>query len=300
MTDYVQEYLDYVQAFQTSTTMLFPEQQVDYSDYVPDGFGTSDAIIIDTSDHTCHIFDLKYGKGVSVDAKDNTQAQLYALGVISDYGFIHPIENVVIHIVQPRTGNYSYWERTPEQLHEFGKFAQLKAEEAFSDDAQYKPSDKACQWCKFKGVCKALLEHTHNVISQEFTDLTEDHQQISTMSDDELRLVHTNAKLIRGFLDAVESHIKHQLEAGQTFTGYKLVEGRSIRKLTSEATTKLKDNPDCWENKLLTLGKLEKLFGKKDFAALDITSKPPGKPTVVPESDKRKSIDVTQDFEKIN
>ena len=108
-----------------------------------------------------HVIDLKYGKGVPIDADNNSQGMLYALGVLSEYSFIYDIDTVVIHIYQPRIKNYSSWSITTTGLLKWAEWAKQRAEEAITDNAPRTPSEKACQWCKAKATCKALLDHTH-------------------------------------------------------------------------------------------------------------------------------------------
>lgn len=287
MADYVQQYLDYIDSFKNKASILMPEQRVDYSNFVEGGFGTADAIMIHPDTKHVDIFDLKYGKGVRVDAENNPQARLYALGVLNEYSYIYDINTVTVHIVQPRLGHYSSWDRTVEQLIEFGQFAKLKSEEAWTDDRAFRPTEKGCMWCDFKPTCKALEEHTRAVVGDDFDDLTTP----ELLSDDEVRVIMDNAPLIKKFIDSVEGYVKTKLELGHTFPGYKLVEGRSVRKYTDKAQEYFKGSPEFWETKLLPMGKVEKMVGKKEFAALELTVKPPGKPTVVKESDKRKAID---------
>lgn len=290
MAEYVQQYVDYVRDHHGD---LYPEQRVDFSNYVPDGFGTSDAIVV--AGDTCHIFDLKYGKGVPVFAENNTQGMLYALGVLNDYGFIYEIETVVIHIVQPRIGNFSHWEITVSDLIKWGKFANARAIEALSDNGTYSPSDKACTWCPAKADCKALADHTRQIIAAEFDDIDASTERLS---DDQKRLILDNAKLIKSFLDAVEASVKEQIESGKPFDGYKIVHGRAVRKLKPEAEQVLTDllGDDAFEKKLKGVTALERQLGKKAFTELDLTVKGDGAPTLVPESDKRPAIETAADM----
>lgn len=296
MAVYVQQYVDYIHDLKG---VMFPEQRVDFSNYIPNGFGTSDAIVIDEDKKHCDIVDLKYGKGIAVYADNNTQGMLYAVGVLNDYCFIYDIETITIHIVQPRIHNFSDWTITVKELHEWAKWAQGQAEEALSDNAKFNPSEKACQWCDVKATCKALHDYTHSIIASDFDDLDED---TSRLSDDQLKLVHDNAKLIKSYLDAVESHVRSKLESGEGFKGYKLVAGRSIRKWKDCASDVLESEvgDEAFTTKLKGITAIESLVGKKKLAEMGLTEKPEGKPTVVPESDKRKAIDTTSIFENLD
>jgi hypothetical protein len=297
MTEHVQQYVDYVLDLGGD---LYPEQRVDFSNYIPDGFGTADALVINANRKHLDVCDLKFGKGVAVYAEDNSQGMLYAIGVLNEYGFIYDIETVAIHIVQPRIHNFSEWTITVAELLEWAEWAKSKALEALSDNGVYDPNEKACKFCPAKATCSALFEHTQKVVSAEFDDLTD--YTTDRLSDDQIRLVLDNADLIMSFLGAVKEHVKVKLESGEGFKGYKLVAGRSNRKLKPEAENILSERlgEDAYTKKLKGLGDLEKLIGKKEFNALDLTVKADGAPTVVPESDKRKAIEsVTEMFDNL-
>lgn len=297
MTEHVQTYVDYVRDLGGD---LYPEQRVDFSNYIPDGFGTADALVVNVKENHLSCVDLKYGKGVPVYAEDNSQAMLYAIGVLNEYGFIYDIDSVTVHIVQPRIHNFSQWGVSVTDLLEWATWAKGKAIEALGDNGVYDPSEKACKFCPAKATCPALFEHTQKVISAEFDDLTD--CTTSRLNDDQLKLVLDNADLITSFLNAVKDHVKERLESGDGFTGYKLVTGRSNRKLKPEAEQVLSDRlgDEAFNKKLKGLGDLEKLIGKKEFNELDLTVKAEGAPTVVPESDKRKAIEsVAEMFESL-
>lgn len=290
MVDNVAAYVAYVKSF---SGIHFYEMRVDFSEWIPDGFGTSDAIVIDSKSNTVHVIDLKYGKGVPVDAENNSQGMLYALGVLSEYGFIYDIDTVVIHIYQPRIKNYSSWSITTGELLKWAEWAKQRAEEAITDNAPRTPSEKSCQWCKAKATCKALLDHTHKIIMHDFDEL--DNIKPDTLTDRELKVIQDNAKLIKSWLDAVESHIFDMLNRGQSFDGYKLVEGRSTRSWISEdAAAKVLSEKltasELFTQKLISPTQAEKLL-KTNKSLLDgLVNKPEGKPTLVQSCDKRKSL----------
>jgi hypothetical protein len=297
MCEHVQTYVDYIRDLGGE---LYPEQRVDFSNYIPEGFGTSDALVLHPKRKHLDCVDLKFGKGVPVYAENNTQGMLYAVGVINEYGFIYDIDTITIHIVQPRIHNFSEWTITTAELLEWAEWAKSKALEALSDNGVYDPNEKACKFCPAKATCTALYEHTQKVISAEFDDLTV--APTGRLSDDQIKLVLDNADLITSFLGAVKDHVKGKLESGQPFNGYKLVAGRANRKLKPEAESVLVDKlgDDAFNKKLKGLGDLEKLIGKKEFKELDLTTKGEGAPTVVPESDKRQAIQqVTEMFDKL-
>ena len=298
MADYVQIYVDYVLSL---TGTHFYEQQVDFSQFVPDGFGTSDAIVIDND--TIRVIDLKYGKGVKVDAENNTQGMLYALGALSDYGMLREIKTVSIAIVQPRLDHISEWSLSVDELLKFGEFASERAALALSGDGEREPGEKQCSFCKAKAVCPALKKYTERMILCEFDDVSL--KSPSALTKTQLCQVLDAKKLILGWLDAVENHVLSIVESGEPFEGYKLVAGRSLRQWIDEkdAETFLLSElgDDAFTKKLLSVAQAEKVFGKKRASELEsFVCKPEGKPTLVPESDKRPAINVsTNDFDML-
>lgn len=291
MAKHVQEYLDYVRSYETAKSELYTEKRVDFSNSVPDGFGTMDSAVIDYDSGICHIFDLKYGRGVEVSAVENTQAQLYAIGLYNELGFLGEIKSFCIHIVQPRIRNYSNWEISVEDLNKFSKHVSARAKIALGDNAPRIPGDKQCQWCKAKGNCNALAKFTEQVISAEFDNL--DEVKIESMSDDRKRLILDNRSLIESFMKAVESEVFGRLSCGEKFEGYKIVEGRSVRKWGDNAEEALVKElgDDAYEKKLIGITAAQKLIGKEGVD--ELAYKPPGKLTLAAESDKRKAVNIT-------
>jgi len=301
MAEYVQGYVDYVLSFGGEQ---FYEEKVDFSNWVPEGFGTSDAIVMDEVSNTLHVIDLKYGKGVVVDAENNTQGMLYALGAYSDFSLVYAFDSVVIHIYQPRVSNFSTWEVSVKDLLEWAdNVVRPKADEAMTDDAPRTPGAKQCQWCKVKATCPALYDHTNEVIVADFDTIEDTLPSPSTLNDAQLRVVLDNKKLIESWLQAVEDHTRRTVESGESFSGYKLVAGRSLRKFRDldEAEAVLSEllGDDAYEHKLLTVAKAEKALGAKRKKEIsDLIIKPEGKPVLVPDSDKRASLtDCSDDFE---
>lgn len=296
MVEHVTRYADYCRSFMTETATMVVEQRVDFSDWVPDGFGTADCIVID--DGICHVIDLKYGKGKAVYAEDNPQAMLYALGVLSDYGYIYDIDTFVVHIYQPRIGNISEWSISTKDLLEWGEWVKGRAAACLEPDAPRTPGESQCTWCKAKATCPALQRHVEQVISAEFDDLTLPTPQQSNISN-----VLRNKKLIESYLKAVEDYAHEQLSSGQPVEGFKLVAGRSVRRWADEAkaeqliASELGDKAYT-EPKLVTVAQAEKLLGKKVFAELagDVVVKPDGSPTLVPSDDKRPALDSVADL----
>lgn len=294
MIDNVQGYVNYVQSFGGEQ---FYEVRLDYSHLVPNGFGTSDAVVI--VNNVLHVIDLKMGKGVIVDAENNTQGMLYALGAVEEYGYLYDFDKVVIHIYQPRVSNFSTWELSILDLTLFGEYVTKQAIEALSDDAPRTPGDKQCQWCKAKATCPALLKHAEKTISADFDNL-DDLSDVGSLTPDKLSVILSNKKLIESWLKAVEEHISHTLLDGEEFPGFKLVAGRSLRKWANEDEAQeqlitLLDE-QAFEKKLLTVAKAEKALGAKRKKKIEnLIIKPEGKPTLAPESDKRPSINNCSD-----
>ena len=230
MIEHVQSYVEFVQSFGGDQ---FYEVRLDYSHLVPEGFGTSDAIAI--VDNVLHVIDLKMGKGVIVDAENNSQGMLYALGAVEEYGYLYDFDKVVIHIYQPRVHNFSSWEISIDDLLKFGQYVSEQASEALSDNAPRTVGNKQCQWCKAKANCPALKQHTEKVISAEFDDL-EELPLVDTLDNKTLATILDNKKLIESWLKAIEDHISDTLHSGGTFDGYKLVAGRSLRKWADSDT----------------------------------------------------------------
>lgn len=304
MTDYVQEYLDYVLSHENKTSVLYTEERVDFSNVVPEGFGTMDAAVLDLTDGTCHIFDLKYGKGIRVDAFENTQGQMYALGLLNELGFMDDIKQFRIHIGQPRLNHFTYWDITVEDLIKFGEFVAERATLALSDSGPRVPGDKQCQWCKAKASCGALFNFTQEIISNEFEDLDGSEEiEILTITDTQKKAIIDNKGLIESFMKAVFASVQTTLMDGCSFPGYKLVHGRANRKWSDNAEEKLvgKIGDDAYKKSLIGLGAAEKLAGK-DFVK-GICYKPEPPLTMAKASDKRSAVSlgkVDDEFEDIS
>ena len=303
MIECVQTYVDYVKQFGGEH---FYEQQVDFSPWVPEGFGTSDAIVIDG--HTLRIIDLKSGQGVRVDAEENTQAQLYALGAINDYGAFLNIEKVFIAIVQPRLDHISEWELPLEKLLDFGEKAKISAKKALSPNAERVPGDKQCQWCKAKAICPALYNLTQTTLLQSFEVIDIDSlPKLNQLTESQLKLALDNRKLIESWLSSVEQYATEQILDGKNIGGYKLVEGRSVRQWIDEqhaeqVLSERFDESDLYKKTFVSVAQAEKLLGKKQADLLDeLVTKPQGKPTLAPASDKRPPIGANiSDFDACN
>lgn len=260
------------------------EVRVDYSEWVPKGFGTCDCAIV--SDGVLHIIDFKYGAGVPVSAEDNPQMKLYAAGAMTALGDFYSFEKIVLHIFQPRIDNISLWETSRSELLAWlNGYVRPVAQLAWTGQGQMIAGDH-CRFCKAKTICRERSE---------FMDLVAKDRP-KTLSVEEVA-----ARL--GYLDDLQKWAKGLQEwalekalEGEHFEGFKLVEGRSNRKITDHETLYERLREDGYKDEqiykpkeLQTLTALEKLTGKKHFAELaeGLIEKPQGKPALVPDSDKR-------------
>jgi hypothetical protein len=300
MYDYVQSYVSYVNSISGE---LFIEQRVDFSHIAPDGFGTSDAIVINDSVMT--IVDLKYGKGVRVDAENNTQGILYALGAVNDYGMLFNIKTINIVIVQPRLDHISEWTIGIDELNRWGERLKQAAELALSENAPRSPGEKQCQWCRAKATCPALAKLTESTLMTSFDNL--DTSKPEQLTDEQLKVALDNKKLIVSWFDAVETLVTDRLSTGQVFNGYKLVAGRANRAWRDEATvakvlSTVLSEDTIYTRKMISPAQAEKELGKSRAELLeDLVTKPEGAPTLVPETDKRPAVNVSKnDFDIIN
>jgi hypothetical protein len=267
------------------------EQRLNFSKYVPDGFGTGDCVII--ADGVLHIIDFKYGQGVLVSAEDNPQMKLYALGALELFDGIYDISTVSMTIYQPRRENVSTHTVFKESLYQWAEeILKPTAAIAFKGDGDYVPGEH-CQFCRAAVKCRARAEEKLKLARFEFTLpplLTDtDIEEILTKLDD---LTYWANDIKAYALEAAVSH-------GKEWRGFKLVEGRSIRKYLNEEAVaeaaKAAGYRDIYETKLIGITAMEKLLGKAKFQEIlgGLIEKPPGKPTLVPLSDKRQAINTS-------
>lgn len=267
------------------------EQRLNFSKYVPDGFGTGDCVII--ADGVLHIIDFKYGQGVLVSAEDNPQMKLYALGALELFDGIYDISTVSMTIYQPRRENVSTYTVFKETLYQWAEeILKPTAAIAFKGDGDYVPGEH-CQFCRAAVKCRARAEEKLKLARFEFTLpplLTDtDIEEILTKLDD----LTSWANDIKAY--ALEAAVSH----GKEWRGFKLVEGRSIRKYSNEEAVaeaaKAAGYRDIYEIKLIGITAMEKLLGKAKFQEIlgGLIEKPPGKPTLVPLSDKRQAINTS-------
>lgn len=306
MEEHAKGYLDYViEKIKDNDAYVLAETKVDFSEYVPDGFGTCDCIIIQNDMLT--IIDFKYGTGVKVSAEDNPQMKLYALGAIDMFGEVYDFDKVEMCIYQPRLNHIDECIRSVEEIVIWGdKEVRPTAELAIEGKGEFKAGDH-CHFCKLNAKCKHLCKHNMGVIKDEFED---ESGTLSTacLTPDDYVMILERMKLVKNWLTKVEDHVINGILNNELeIPGYKVVEGRSIRKYrdADEVANRLIDNgyeeSVIYEKNLLSLSKLEKVLGKKTFAELlsDMVDKPKGKPTIVLASDKRPAYTTDSDFEVI-
>lgn len=284
----------------TPDAILLVEEHIDLTAYVPEGFGTGDAVII--ADDLLEIIDLKYGKGVAVSAKRNKQMMLYALGALLKYSIMYGVNRVRMTIYQPRIGNVSEWEITAADLLEWAE-TELKqrAKMAFEGIGEQVPGDH-CRFCRAKAVCKALAEQNLSVAKEEF-------MQVGLLTPEQVAEILPKLDGLVNWANAVEEYALDQALQGVKFPGFKVVEGRSIRKYADDKKVAERLEANGYGDiiykpkELKTITTLEKALTKKGFEALvgDLIVKPAGKPTLVPESDKRPEwSSAEEDFKNVS
>ena len=286
---------------ETTDAELMVETRLDFSEYVPEAFGTSDATII--ADGTMEVIDFKYGKGVRVSAVRNEQMMIYALGAYLRHSFEYRIERVRMTIVQPRIDNVSEYELTVEELMKWAHDElRPRALEAFDGKGKQNPGEW-CQFCRVKCGCKALAEKS--------IDTAKAHPNGLLLTPEKMAAeILPWLPIIKAWAASMEDYALQQALAGTDYPGYKIVEGRSVRKITDDKAVIALLEKEGYDNTefmkpaaLCGIGDLEKLVGKKRLAALcaDYITKPAGKPTLVTEDDKRPAYNAAaNDFKDIN
>ena len=259
------------------------EQRVDFSRWVEQGFGTSDAIII--SDGTLRVIDYKHGLGVLVEADNNPQMMCYALGALELFDAIYDIDSVAMTVYQPRRQNVSTFEMSKDDLYRWAEeVLKPTAELAFAGDGNFLCGEW-CGFCKAKHECRARAEA--NLLLAQY-----DFKLPPPLEDSEIEVILSRADQLVSWVNDIKEYALQQAISGKDWTGFKLVEGRSNRRYTNEAAvTQVVTNAsfDPYERKLLGITAMQKLLGKSRFEELlsAYIEKPQGKPTLVPESDKR-------------
>lgn len=297
MQEYTDSYVDYVLeqlevAKQTcKDPMVLIEQKVDFSEYVPDGYGTADCIIV--SDDTMQIIDFKYGLGVLVDAEQNTQLMCYSIGALNLFDSLYDIKEVTMHIFQPRRENVQSWTIPVDELKAWAENElKPKAQMALNGEGEYYPGEW-CQFCKAAVRCRARAEEKLRLAQQEF-------KMPPLLTDSEIEEVLTILPDLTKWADGILAYATDAaVNHGKEWNGFKVVEGRSVRKYKDEelVAQAAKDHgyTDIYRQSLITMTEMQKLMGKKQFDQIlgDLIVKPQGKPTLVPVTDKRPAMNVT-------
>lgn len=332
MAEHVQTYLDNVREYVGGVSgTLMVEQRVDFSHALAqaDCFGTSDAIIVSSCGKEVQLHDLKYGRGVKVDADENEQLMLYALGALDQFGMAYDFSCVRLVIHQPRLGHLSEWGCTVEELLAFGEKAKAEAERALlyltkgpecaalGTRSVFQPGDKQCRFCKAKADCPVLADKVAEELTGDLEDLTV--ESIETAIDD---LPHVFSKalgrkmavvdLVEQWCKAVRARTESELLAGRAVDGFKLVEGRrGPRRWSSAAVAeetlksmRLKQE-DMYDLSLISPTTAEKLakagtIGPRQWPRLqEIITQSEGKPSVAPADDKRPELNPAADLEDL-
>lgn len=274
-----------------SDPLILIEEKLDFSKWVPEGFGTGDCVII--ADDVLHIIDFKYGLGVLVDADENPQMMCYALGAIDQYEYLYDIRTVKLTIFQPRRENISTFEISKYDLMTWAETV-LKptAALAYNGEGEFKAGDH-CQFCKVKATCRKRAEHNLELAKYDF-------EMPAKLDDAEIAAILSRIDDLVSWANDIKDYALQQALSGVEYEGFKVVEGKSNRKYsddTAVAAAVEAAGYDPYEKKLLGITAMTSLLGKKKFEALlsALITKPLGKPTLVPESDKRPALNTAKD-----
>ena len=273
-----------------SDPVVMIEQRVDFSRWVQDGFGTADCILI--ADGVLSIVDYKHGKGVEVSAEGNTQLSLYSLGALEIFDGIYDIDRVCVHIFQPRKSNVVSSTMDKSDLYEWADTELTqKAQLAYEGQGNFSCGEW-CRFCKAKAECRERAEANLALARYEF-------QSPALLDDEEIADILGKVDALTAWASDVKEYALQQAISGKEWIGWKLVEGRSNRKYTSEAVvaaTVEGAGYDPYERKVLGVTAMQKMLGKSRFEELlaPYIEKPQGKPTLVPESDKRPAMNTAK------
>ena len=271
--------------------VILIEQRLDFSCYVPDGFGTGDCLII--SDDRLHIIDFKYGMGVLVEAEDNPQMKLYALGALAVYDALYDIREVSMTIFQPRRENVSTWTIPVEDLKAWAE-NELKprAKMAYDGEGEYLPGEW-CTFCRAAVRCRARAEEKLKLAQTEF-------RMPPLLTDAEIEDILAVLPDLTKWANEITAYaLDTALNHGKEWNGFKVVQGRSVRKYRDEAAVaeaaKEAGYKDIYRQSLIPLTEMQRLMGKDKFEEIlgGLITKAPGRPTLVPKSDKRPAMNVS-------
>lgn len=272
------------------------EQRLDFSKYVQDGFGTGDCIVI--ADGLLHIVDYKHGQGLLVEAENNSQIFLYALGTLELFDGIYDIETVSMTIYQPRRENVSTYTISKEALYKWANdILKPTAELAFAGEGEFSCGEW-CRFCKAKHECRARADCNMELARYEF-------KLPPLLEDDEVEDILKKIDGLIAWATDIKDYAFQSALSGTAWNDFKLVEGRSNRKYADEsqvASIVSAAGFDPYEHKVLGITAMTSLLGKKRFEEIlgSYIEKPKGKPTLVPKSDNRPAIQTAgDDFNEI-
>ena len=291
MDRYTNEYRDYINdiylSFESKPFFL-AEQRVDFSSYVPEGFGTVDCTLV--GDKVIHIFDLKYGKGVPVTAENNPQGMLYALGTYLEQSAIDEIEKVVIHIVQPRIKNTSSFEISSEGLLKWAESIKDVAQKAYEGSNEFHVG-KHCGFCKANGNCRKQAEKYMNI---EVLDP-------ALLTDEEIGEGLATGKERSKWAKKFEDYALVRAQNGGNVKGWKLVAGRGGNRTFTDKAVAAQlleevglDREEIYKTELISVTAAEKLLGEETLYKIagNYIQKPEGKPTLATLDDKRPALEL--------
>lgn len=291
MDRYTNEYRDYINdvylSFESKPFFL-AEQRVDFSSYVPEGFGTVDCTLV--GDKVIHIFDLKYGKGVPVTAENNPQGMLYALGTYLEQSAIDEIEKVIIHIVQPRIKNTSSFEISSEELLKWAESIKDVAQKAYEGSNEFHVGEH-CGFCKANGNCRKQAEKYMNI---EVIDP-------ALLTDEEIGEGLAKVKELSKWAKKFEDYALVRAQNGGNVKGWKLVAGRGGNRTFTDKSVAAQlleevglDREEIYKTELISVTAAEKLLGEETLYKIagNYIQKPEGKPTLATLDDKRPALEL--------
>ena len=273
-----------------SDPVVMIEQRVDFSRWVQEGFGTADCILI--ADGVLNIVDYKHGKGVEVSAEGNTQLSLYSLGALEIFDGVYDIDRVCVHIFQPRKSNVVSSMMDKIDLYEWADTELTeKAQLAYEGQGSFSCGEW-CRFCKAKAECRERAEANMALARYDF-------QSPALLDDEEIADILDKVDALTAWASDVKEYALQQAISGKDWTGWKLVEGRSNRRYTNDAVVAATVEGagfDPYERKVLGITAMQKMLGKSRFEELlaPYIEKPQGKPTLVPESDKRPAMNTAK------
>lgn len=296
---YVSERIEKAKQFCKDPIVLV-EQKLDFSKWVPQGFGTGDCVIV--ADNILTVIDFKYGVGILVEAEQNPQMMCYALGALALFDSIYDIENVVMTIFQPRRDNISTYELSKKELLQWAdEILSPAAQLAAKGEGEFK-AGKHCRFCKVKATCRKRAEYNLELARYDF-------EMPANLEDTEIEVILSKADELAAWCSDIKEYAFQQALNGKQWNGWKLVEGRSVRKYINEdavAETVKNAGYDPYEHKVLGITAMTRMLGKAKFENLlsSFIEKPTGKPALVPKSDKRpsinKAVQAADDFKEEN